>query len=829
MTEDLRILIVEDVPTDAELVESELQDAGMAFSAKRVATKKAYIAALSTFLPHVILSDYSLPSFDGITALKLRRELCPDIPFIFVTGALGEELAIDLLKQGATDYVLKSRLSRLPVAVNRALREVKERKERERTQAELQEAQNEILSHLRFFEKMDTINRAMQGTNGLDQIINDVLDIMLSIFDCDRVWLVHPWDPDAAYQSVIERTRPEYRPWGVIPMSPGIVTCVQAIASSDGALTFGPGCDYALPAEIQSYGVQSGIGVALHPKTGKRWGLGLHQCSYPRVWTPDERKLLEEVGRRMGDVLTSLLMFRALQESEQALRQSEAYLAEAQRLSHTGSWAFDVASYTYFHASEECFRIFGFDPQDGYPTTEAVFRRIHPEDRDSVERSFLKSFREKEDSSHEHRIVLGDGTVKHVQTIRHPVLNQAGDVVQLVGTTIDITERKRLEEQLRQSEKMEAVGTLAGGIAHDFNNMLSVIILNAEHARDDVEGRPRMNIDEIINASRRAADLVSQILTFSRKSEYEKNTLSLTPLIKETYKLLRTTLPATIEMQLEITTASDTILGDPSEIQQVLMNLATNAYHAMQDKGGRLFISLTDCTFGAHDTMLHADLQTGRYVQVSVKDTGSGMTDDVKARMFEPFFTTKEKGRGTGLGLAVVYGIVKSHGGAIRVETGLGKGSTFTIFFPAIEDVPEAGPEKRAVMPTGSERVLVVDDEASVVKATSETLQRLGYQVMTATTGAEAWKIFWFAPQDFDLIITDAVMPKMTGMALAQKMLGVRPELPIILITGYSESVSAEEAKAAGISEFLIKPLSKQTFAETVRKVLDCTARDSDK
>ncbi|HVN25262.1 MAG TPA: response regulator, partial [Syntrophorhabdales bacterium] len=422
-----------------------------------------------------------------------------------------------------------------------------------------------------------------------------------------------------------------------------------------------------------------------------------------------------------------------------------------------------------------------------------------------------------------------DGTVKHVQTIRHPVLNQAGDIVQLVGTTIDITERKRLEEQVRQTHKMEAIGTLAGGIAHDFNNMLSVILWNAELARDDVQGRTRTNIEEIISASQRASELVRQILTFSRKSEYEKNTLSLTPLIKESYKLLRATLPATIEMQLEITTASDTILGHPSEIQQVLMNLATNAYHAMQDKGGRLLISLADCTFGGHDTMPHADLQPGRYVQLSVKDTGSGITDDVKVRMFEPFFTTKEKGRGTGLGLAVVYGIVKNHGGAIRVETGPGKGSAFTIFFPAIEDVVEARPLKRAVMPMGNERVLVVDDEPSVVKATSETLQRLGYRVMTATTGAEAWKIFWFAPQDFDLIITDAVMPKMTGMALAQKMLGVRPELPIILITGYSESVSAEEAKAAGISEFLIKPLSKQTFAETVRKVLDCTARDSDK
>jgi PAS domain S-box-containing protein len=632
MSDKLRVLIVEDVPGHAELMEYELQNTGMAFSAKRVETRKAYIEALSTFLPHVILSDYSLPAFDGITALQLKLEYAPDTPFIFVTGALGEELAIDLLKQGATDYVLKSRLSRLPVAVTRALREVDERKERERAHRELHESEerNRVI-----------LQTAMDGFFRTD-MQGQILEV---------------------------------------------------------------------------------------------------NETYCRMSGYSEQELLT-----MNIVDMS------------AVRTTDMIAAEIRRLMELGSIRF-----------------------------ESVHRRK-------------------------------DGGLFDVEMSGQYQPIAGGQAVVFVR---DITERKKLEEQVRQAEKMEAVGTLAGGIAHEFNNMISVITLNAELARDDVDGRPRTNIEEIISASQRAADLVRQILTFSRKSERQKYAVSLIPLVKETYKLLRSTLPATIEMQLEMKAASDTIIGDPSQIQQVLMNLATNAYHAMRGKGGRLLISLSDLTLAPGDKTPDSDMRPGRYVRLSVKDTGTGIADDVIIRIFEPFFTTKEKGQGTGLGLAVVYGIVKSHGGTITVETKVGEGSTFTILFPATEDVAEEKPEKRGVLPTGTERVLVVDDEPSIVKATSEMLRRLGYRVTTATGGPEGWSIFQLAPQALDLVITDAVMPEMTGMELAQKLLEVRPEIPIILFTAYGESVSPEELKATGIREFLIKPCSKQELAETVRRLLD--------
>jgi formate hydrogenlyase transcriptional activator len=315
-------------------------------------------------------------------------------------------------------------------------------------------AEEERQAQVWFLESMDRINRAMQGTNDLEQVTGDVIEAMLSIFNSERAFLYYPCDPDApSFEAVMQRTRPEYPgAEGVIPMTPDTARGFQIMRASSGVVTFGPGCDHPLIGDFaKSFSHKSSIGIALCPKTGQPWVLAMHQCSYPRVWTPDERKLLEEIARRLADSLTSLLVFRSLRESEGALGQSESYLAEAQRLSHTGSWAFDIASDRYVYVSEECLRIFGFDPQKSIPTGEEVMRQIHPEDRNRWKENLEKSLREKVDTSDEYRITLPDGTVKHLYTIRHPVLNDEGEVVELVGTSIDITERKQAEESQRRT------------------------------------------------------------------------------------------------------------------------------------------------------------------------------------------------------------------------------------------------------------------------------------------------------------------------------------------------------------------------------------------
>jgi PAS domain S-box-containing protein len=388
MTDNLRVLIVEDIPTDAELVECELQDAGVAFSARRVETKEAYVAALSTFMPHVILSDYSLPAFDGITALKLRQELAPDTPFVFVTGALGEELAIDLLKQGATDYVLKSRLSRLPLAVKRALRETEERKERQRAHRDLHESEE---------RHRVTLQTAIDG-----------------FFRADMQGRI--FEVNDAYCRMSGYSKQELLAMHVADIS--AVRTAEMVA-----------VDISRLAELHAGRIES----VHRRKDGSLFDVEISAQYQPIAG---------------GQMVVFVRDITERKRAEEALRQSEAYLAESQRLSHAGSWAFDLASNKYVYASEECLRIFELDSQEGLPTREAVSRLIHPEDWDRVNESFEKSLREKVDTSTDFRMALPSGTAKHVQTIRHPVLNDAGDVVQFVGTVVDITERNRADAEI---------------------------------------------------------------------------------------------------------------------------------------------------------------------------------------------------------------------------------------------------------------------------------------------------------------------------------------------------------------------------------------------
>jgi signal transduction histidine kinase/CheY-like chemotaxis protein len=385
-------------------------------------------------------------------------------------------------------------------------------------------------------------------------------------------------------------------------------------------------------------------------------------------------------------------------------------------------------------------------------------------------------------------------------------------------------ERRKLETQLRQAQKLEAIGTLAGGIAHDFNNILAAILGYAEIAREDSQPDSSLigDIDQIIVAGNRARALVQQILAFSRQAEIEQIPLRLSIIAREAIKLLRSSLPSTIRIIADIDHETGLVLADPTQVHQVLMNLCTNAYHAMEKQGGVLRISLRQRALAMAEIEDNSEALPGEYVQLTVTDTGPGIPPEIRDRIFDPYFTTKEQGKGTGLGLAIVRGIVIGCGGFITCRSTVGEGSEFCASLPAIkrEEKPGAARQADAEEETGSETILFVDDEEMLVSMGVTMLQRMGYRVTGCSDSRAALELFRQTPRDFDLVITDQTMPYLTGIDLAAAILEIRPEMPIILCTGYSNLVSEEKAMAAGIKGFAIKPLTRKDVATMIRMVL---------
>lgn len=384
------------------------------------------------------------------------------------------------------------------------------------------------------------------------------------------------------------------------------------------------------------------------------------------------------------------------------------------------------------------------------------------------------------------------------------------------STVVDVTDRKRLETQLLQAHKMEAIGTLAGGIAHDFNNVLGAIFMYAELSKTYVnpDGELWGNLQGVLTAAARAKDLVRQILTFSRQTETMRRPVQLGKLIQDMLGLLRASLPTTIEIRHDLSEIGDTILADPTQIHQIILNLCVNAEHAMRETGGFLEIHVAPVDIDDAFARFHHDLQPGPYARLTIRDSGQGMTQETLERIFDPFFTTKDIGDGTGMGLAMVHGIITSYEGAITVESAPGQGTTFAIYFPRSEAPVEDQASVNAVMPHGSGHILVVDDEPAFTRSLSVLLGMLGYEVTMSVGSQEALDMFCAAPQNFDLVITDQTMPNLTGEQLVQGMRRLRADIPIILCTGYSHVMNAEKAQALGVDAFCMKPMTAQDFAD---------------
>jgi signal transduction histidine kinase/CheY-like chemotaxis protein len=455
---------------------------------------------------------------------------------------------------------------------------------------------------------------------------------------------------------------------------------------------------------------------------------------------------------------------------------------------------------------------------------------IHPEDRSqAVDRLLMQLGEDDRPQVFSARVLAADGSTRWVLASVVRIVWEDRPAALCFFT--DISEIKRMEREreglearLIQAHKMEALGTLASGIAHDFNNILGAILGFSEMSLLSApEGSMlRRNLGRVIDAAQRATDLVRQILTFSRQSEQEKKPVLLGTIAKETLRMLRATLPATIEVQPRLETEAP-VLADPTQMHQVILNLCTNAGQAMRAHGGRLDLKLTEVTLGADSQAIPPDLTPGPYVLLSVSDTGNGIAPEILPRIFDPFFTTKDKGEGTGMGLAVVHGIVRGHQGTVLVDSLPGQGSTFNVYLPRLEPLAagkdETGPGKTLV--GRRERILFVDDEEPLVELATQVLTRLGYEVVGRTSSPAALDLFRENPDRFDLVITDYTMPRMTGADLAREILALRPSLPVILCTGYSEDMTPDLAADIGVRTYLNKPVPLAELSQAIRRILE--------
>jgi PAS domain S-box-containing protein len=526
----------------------------------------------------------------------------------------------------------------------------------------------------------------------------------------------------------------------------------------------------------------------------------------------------------MGVTFTALDI-TSRKQVERDLRESEAQYRSLFKNNHSVMLLIDPETANIVDANPAAVNFYGWSYED------LTCKKITDINRLTKEQVFAVMEKVKmEQRKHLYfRHLLASGEIRDVEVYSGPIKVHGREL--LYSIVHDITARKKAEEekaalesQLLHAQKMETIGTLSGGIAHDFNNLLGIILGNAELAMDDLpEWHPaKSNFNEIRTASLRARDVVKQLLSFSRKSDPKQRPVKLVQIVEDALKFLRSSTPTSIEIHQHIPNdTDDTILADSTQINQVLINLFTNAAHAMEDTGGVISIGIENIDLDQSSATVYPDLPPNRYVRLTVRDTGTGIDHEIKDRIFDPYFTTKEVGKGTGIGLSVVHGIVKSHNGAISVDSKFGEGTTFSILFPIAEEEAVTETEPADKFPTGNEKILIVDDEESMVDIGRGRLERLGYQVEVRTNPIDALELFRADPDEFDLVITDMTMPRITGDKLVKDILKIRPDIPTILCTGFSERIDEEKAKEIGIRGYIQKPFDQGTLSRIVRTILD--------
>lgn len=719
----------------------------------------------------VLLLDYRLA---GMNALELLRELKagaePTLPVVLVTGQGDQATAVQALRLGVMDYLVKrpGYLHELPStlenAYSRALLE------REEGALRISEAARQL--------REEALEALPQG-----------------------VFL-----KDEAYR--------------IIYTNPAFTQLTGYTAEE----SIGCQCDILEGPETCSETVAQ-IRVAL--EAGKPFeGLLLN---YRKDGTPFWNQLsLTPVRDAAGKVINIVGVHQDVTErrhTEEALRASEERFRQIAENIHEVFWMTDPKQRTMLYISPAYEEIWGRPRADVLANPMDWLKGIHPDDRARIREV---SRRMVDGGYHEiYRVVRPDGSVRWIRDRSYPIRNAAGQVYRLVGTAEDITEQRQLESQLVQAQKMEAIGTLAGGIAHDFNNILAAIIGYTELINLQVGELPTVHpyLAALRQAGTRATSLVRQILAFSRQEDHERHLVHLGEMVKEPLELLRTTTPSTIAFELAVQPTLPPVLADPTQIHQVLMNLGTNAAHAMKDAGGTLSVRLDETDVTAEMAVCSTNkLHPGPHIKLVVSDTGRGIPPETLTRIFEPFFTTKAPGEGTGLGLSMVHGIMQAHGGGLTVESTPGQGTTFHLYFPVHPEPPitEDAVNVAEKLPRGrGERILIIDDESSVTHIGRLVLNELGYEAEGFSDVLAGLARIRANPTAFDLVITDLAMPGQTGVELAHTLRQIRPDLPIIITTGYNPTLTQEKVHELGINELVLKPFTMSSLAQAVRRTLD--------
>lgn len=717
----------------------------------------------------VILLDYRLI---GMNALELLRDIKQDgslrHPVVLVTGQGDEAVAVEALRLGAADYVVKrpGYLHELPATLENAF-------------------------HRALLAKEQAALRASEASQRLREEALEAMPLGVLLSDEQRQ---------------------------IIYANPAF-TLLTGFPSFEAV---GRNCGFLQGAETDRATVRK-IHEALEVRRSFEGELLNYRKDGTSFWnhlsiTPvlDEHGNVVNFIGVLQDVTARRRAAEDLQASEERFRQIAENIQEA-------FWMTDPATHSLLYISPAYETIWGRRCADILKNPSDWLKAIHPDDRGRVAAASKRQLQGNYDEVY--RVVRPDGSIRWVRDKAFPIRDQAGKVYRIVGTAEDITETRKLEEQFMQAQKMEAIGTLAGGIAHDFNNILAAITGYTELIKMQVTNDPQVEtyLAALLQASSRATSLVRQILAFSRQADHERLPLQLRLVVEESLRLLRATIPVTVAFETHIDTETTWVLADATQVHQVLMNLGTNAAHAMSGGPGKLSVRLERREVSDEFARSTTRLRPGPHVVLSVSDTGCGMSAEVMERMFDPFFTTKPPGEGTGLGLAVVHGVMQTHEGDVLVKSAPGQGTTFELYFPAhllpLDTQPAVDETE---IPRGKgERILFVDDEAPIMLVGRLMLEEIGYKVDGETEAPAALERVRANPGGYDLVVTDLTMPEMTGLEFTRRLQEIRPDMPIILTTGYNATLTDARVKELGIQEMLLKPLSMHSLGMALRRILD--------